>query len=384
MKSLRIANFVIEKLKKNNYEAYYVGGCVRDHLLGLPINDIDITTSALPYQVLNLFRAEPTGAKYGTVTITDERINIEVTTFRTEEGYADFRRPDTVQFTVDVLEDLKRRDFTINGLIMDERNKIYDYVDGLKDLKAKVIRAIGDANERFNEDALRLLRAIYFQAKLGFEIEEETFLKMKENAHLITHLPNERIHSEMLKILKSKHQVKAIKSLRAANLHKYIPGFEKGIEYITDNIDFHLYNDAFFSLVFSFNKGVPKEWKFSNLQLNRYQKVVKLVNDEAIIDDFVLFEYGLEISVLANRVLFLLNKQQPRKNEIEKMFLELSIKSITDLNIRGSDILKLTDKKQGAWLKKILDELIYLVLSKKLKNKHEDLINYCKERLDEK
>lgn len=384
MSSLRLATYVIEKLKRNEYEAYFVGGCVRDHLLGLPINDIDITTSATPYQVLNLFRSEPTGAKYGTVTITDERVNIEVTTFRTEEGYADFRRPDNVEFTVDVLEDLKRRDFTINGLIMDEKNKVYDYVDGLKDLKAKVIRAIGNADERFKEDALRLLRAIYFQAKLGFEIEEETLKKIKENAHLITHLPNERILSEILKVLKSKHQVKAFKSLKETNLHKYITGFEKGIEYITNNIDYHLYNDAFFSLVFSLNKSVPKEWRFSNLLLNKYEKVVKLVVDETVIDDFVLYEYGLEIPVLANRVLYMLNKQTPRKNEIEKMFQELTIKSITDLNIRGSDILKLTDKKQGAWLKKLLDELIYLVLAKKLKNNHQDLINYCKEKLDEK
>ncbi len=384
MSSLRLATYVIEKLKRNEYEAYFVGGCVRDHLLGMPINDIDITTSATPYQVLNLFKAEPTGAKYGTVTITDERINIEVTTFRTEEGYADFRRPETVEFTVDVLEDLKRRDFTINGLIMDEKYKVYDYVEGLKDLDAKLIRAIGDPHERFTEDALRLLRAIYFQAKLDFEIEEKTLEKIKENAHLITHLPNERILSEVLKILKSKHQIKALKGLKETNLHKYIPGFENGIEYITKNIDYHLYNDAFFCLVFSLNKGVPREWKFSNLLFNKYEKVTKLVLDEAVIDDFILYEYGLEISVLANRVLYLLNKQQPRKNEIEKMFQDLTIKSITDLNIRGSDILKLTNKKQGAWLKKLLDELIYLVLSKKLHNNHEDLVNYCKEKLDEK
>ncbi len=383
MSSIRLATYVIDKLKRNGYEAYFVGGCVRDHLLGLPINDIDITTSAVPYQVLNLFRSEPTGVKYGTVTITDERVNIEVTTFRTEEGYADFRRPETVEFTVDVLEDLKRRDFTINALIMDENYKVYDYVDGLKDLKGKVIRAIGDANQRFSEDSLRLLRAIYFQAKLGFEIEENTLNSMKENAHLLTHLPNERVLDEFLKILKSKHQVKALKSLQASDLHKHIPGFENGINFIVENIDYNLYNDTFFSLIFSLNKGVPREWKFSNYHFNKYQKVVKLVLDEQDVDDFVLYEYGLEISTLANKILFILNKKPHQKIQIEKMFNELVIKSVTDLDVRGSDILKITTKKQGAWLKNLLNELVKQVLLRNLKNEHDELIKYCKEYLNE-
>ena len=121
LNSVKNALYVVNKLIRNGYQAYFVGGCVRDYLLKLPSNDIDITTSATPYEVMRLFKAKLTGEKYGTVTILDERVNIEVTTFRTEEGYHDFRRPDKVVFTTDVKEDVTRRDFTINALLMDEK-----------------------------------------------------------------------------------------------------------------------------------------------------------------------------------------------------------------------------------------------------------------------
>lgn len=384
MNNIRLANYVLERLKINNFDAFYVGGCVRDHLLKMPINDIDITTNATPYEVEKLFKTKPTGIKYGTVTVLDERVDIEVTTFRTEEGYYDHRRPSVVEFTLEVKEDVLRRDFTINALLMDDKLKVIDYVGGLEDLNNKIIRAVGNPLERFTEDSLRMLRACYFESKLGFEIESETFDSIKENASLITHLANERVLAELIKILKGNHQLKALKSLEDTTLHKYLPGLEKGIEYINKNIEERLFTDTFFALAFSLNGSVPREWKLSNLLINKYKKVVDLVLLNEDIDELTLYEYGLEISLLANKIMFMLNKKPFLKRQIEEKFAKLVIKSMTDLNVRGSDILKVTNKKQGAWLKQLLDDLVKLVILKKLPNDKEKLLEYVKERLDEK
>ena len=383
MNSIDNGMFVVKKLKRNKYEAYFVGGCVRDYLLNQQVNDIDITTNATPNQVMALFKnAKPTGLKYGTVTVLHDLHNIEVTTYRVDGTYLDYRRPEEVFLTDLVTEDVKRRDFTINGLLMDENYKIYDYIDGQKDLENKTIRAIGNPNERFNEDALRLLRATYFQAKLGFSIEAETKAAMKANASKIDHLPNERILNEVLKMLAEKHQIEGLKTIEETTLSRHLPGLEKGIKYINQNFKERVFIDTFFALCFSLNGFVDERWKFSNIHKNKYQKVVELVIAEKDIDKFVLYEYGLEISTLANKILFLLGKKPNQKTRIKNMYDSLELKSITDLAIRGSDILKLTTKKQGAWLKILLEDLVQQVLSGKIKNVRKSLINYCMEKLE--
>ncbi|NLN50055.1 MAG: CCA tRNA nucleotidyltransferase [Acholeplasmataceae bacterium] len=320
MNSIDNGMFVVKKLKRNKYEAYFVGGCVRDYLLNQQVNDIDITTNATPNQVMALFKnAKPTGLKYGTVTVLHDLHNIEVTTYRVDGTYLDYRRPEEVFLTDLVTEDVKRRDFTINGLLMDENYKIYDYIDGQKDLENKTIRAIGNPNERFNEDALRLLRATYFQAKLGFSIEAETKAAMKANASKIDHLPNERILNEVLKMLAEKHQIEGLKTIEETTLSRHLPGLEKGIKYINQNFKERVFIDTFFALCFSLNGFVDERWKFSNIHKNKYQKVVELVIAEKDIDKFVLYEYGLEISTLANKILFLLGKKPNQKTRIKNM-----------------------------------------------------------------
>lgn len=384
METIRNGRFVIEKLKSNGHEAYYVGGCVRDHLLGLEIRDIDITTSAKPFEVLKLFKSEPTGLKYGTITVLHEKANIEVTTYRVDGTYEDFRKPTEVTLTDSKEEDVKRRDFTINGLLMDENYDIIDYVGGQEDLKNHIIRAIGNPSERFNEDALRLLRAVYFQTKLGFQIDKETRDAMKENAHLITHLPNERVLNETLKILSGEYQLMGLKTLETTGLSNYLPGLEKGIKFINENLKDRIFIDSFFVLCFSLNGSVPNDWKFSNVHRNKYQKSVELVLKNQEVDALVLYNYGLEISLLANKILFILGKQKNQKNQIKTLFEDLPINSVTDLKVKGSDILTLTEKKQGAWLSKLLDELVTKVLKKELVNNYEDLMNYCRGILNEK
>lgn len=382
VKSIDNGKFVVKRLKQNGYKAYFVGGCVRDYLLKQEVNDIDITTDATPRQVMRLFnKAVPTGMKYGTVTVLHEDNQIEVTTFRVEGEYSDHRHPDEVILVDLETEDVKRRDFTINGLLMDENYKIYDHVEGIKDLHNKLIRAIGDPNERFKEDALRMLRAVYFRSKLGFEIEEETLTAIQENAKKITHLPNERVLNEMYKILTGKNQIEGIKSLYESGLYKHLPGLDKGIEYIAKNIDKNISIDVFYSLSFYLNGKVPNDWKFSNVDKNKYNKVLELIKSHKQFDNFTVYEYGLEINLLANLVLLNLNKMESKLREIHFIYENMPLKSLTDLKVRGNDILAITDKKRGAWLSQLLNELATKVLSGELENDKESLLNYSKEVL---
>ena len=166
---------IIAMLEAAGFEAYAVGGCVRDSILGRKPDDWDITTSAKPDQIKRLFpRTVDTGIKHGTVTVLLEREGFEVTTYRIDGAYEDGRHPSEVSFTANLREDLRRRDFTINAMAYNEKDGLMDLYGGIADLEAGVIRCVGKAEERFNEDALRMLRAVRFSAQLGFRIEEET------------------------------------------------------------------------------------------------------------------------------------------------------------------------------------------------------------------
>lgn len=197
---------IIDKLNKHGYEAYIVGGCVRDMLLGREPGDWDITTSALPYQVKKVFRRTvDTGIQHGTVTVLMGKAGYEVTTYRIDGEYLDGRHPDSVSFTPDLREDLKRRDFTINAMAYNSREGIVDAFGGREDLKAGIIRCVGNAQDRFLEDALRILRAIRFSAQLGFAVEEKTYEAIRAIAPNLVHVSKERIQAELTKLLISRH-----------------------------------------------------------------------------------------------------------------------------------------------------------------------------------
>lgn len=200
---------IINILEKNGYEAYAVGGCVRDAILLKEPNDWDITTSAMPEDVKNIFnKTIDTGIKHGTVTVLIERTGYEVTTYRIDGEYEDGRHPKSVEFTSNLIEDLKRRDFTINAMAYSDKKGIVDAFDGIGDLERKVIKCVGNPEDRFNEDALRILRAVRFSAVLDFDIEENTkkaIIKLAENLNKIS---KERIQVELEKLLMSNHPEK--------------------------------------------------------------------------------------------------------------------------------------------------------------------------------
>ena len=193
---------ILETLISAGFEAYAVGGAVRDLCLGKTPTDYDLTTSAYPEAVMKLFKkALPTGLKHGTVTVVTDSGNVEVTTFRSEFGYSDSRRPDSVKFGVSLQEDIKRRDFTVNALCMDINGNIIDLAGGKEDIEKKLIRTVGVPSERFGEDALRILRALRFSAELGFSIEVETDKALRRDYPLLENISAERIREEFFKII---------------------------------------------------------------------------------------------------------------------------------------------------------------------------------------
>jgi len=218
---------VIEKLENKNFQAFIVGGCVRDLLRGVEPNDWDIATSAKPEEMAKIFPKSFNINKFGTITVlTDNKKanlkEIEITTFRTEEKYTDKRHPDKVSWAKTIEEDLARRDFTVNAIALDAEGNFIDPFKGRKDLKDKVIRAVGKPEERFEEDALRLMRAVRFATTLDFEIEKKTFLAIKKNAGLLEFISKERIRDEFLKIIMAEKAMEGIELLREIGLLKYI------------------------------------------------------------------------------------------------------------------------------------------------------------------
>lgn len=233
--------FILSELNKNGYEAYIVGGCVRDMLLNKTPHDYDICTSATPDEIIKTFPCEkiiPTGLKHGTVTIVINDEPFEVTTYRIDGEYSDNRRPDKVEFTTNLVEDLKRRDFTINAMAYSPFTGLVDPFYGQVDLQNKIIRCVGNPYERFNEDGLRIMRAVRFSAQLGFEIKNDTKTAMNKLVNNLDNISNERINSELYKIMSSNNSYLII--VYKDILCKIIPEFKECIDYNQNN-PYHIY-----------------------------------------------------------------------------------------------------------------------------------------------
>ena len=242
------ANRIIKRLQKEGYEAYIVGGCVRDAILNKEPDDWDITTSARPEQVKALFRKTfDTGIQHGTITVmmpnaeSGKLEGYEVTTYRVDGKYEDHRRPTSVTFTASLLEDMKRRDFTINAMAYNEEEGIVDHFDGMGDLERHVIRCVGKAQERFDEDALRILRAVRFAAQLDFTIEEQTRLAIEKQAELLNDISAERIQVELTKLLMSKHPERLRTAYELGVTAVVLPEFDRMMQTEQNNIH-HMYS----------------------------------------------------------------------------------------------------------------------------------------------
>ncbi|HEY4520254.1 MAG TPA: HD domain-containing protein [Candidatus Paceibacterota bacterium] len=263
---------IIESLQKNKYEAYAVGGCVRDLFLDKKPNDWDITTNAKPEEIQSIFPESFYENAFGTVTVRigseDPSLKeVQITPYRTESKYTDKRHPDEIKFAKTLEEDLSRRDFTINAIAMAEDGQIIDPFNGKEDVERKIIRTVGKPEERFSEDALRLLRAVRFAAALGFEIEKETIETIHKNAQWLQAISKERIRDELVKIVMSNHAYEGMLLLHQSGLLQYIlPETEEGIG-VSQNLH-HIYDvweHCTRALKYASEKDYPLEVRLASL-----------------------------------------------------------------------------------------------------------------------
>ena len=363
------ARRVIEMLEAHGFEAVIVGGAVRDYLLNRSLHDVDVATNALPKQVKEVFsNTVDVGIQHGTILVLDTGEPIEVTTYRAESEYIDFRRPEQVFFVRDLAEDLKRRDFTMNAMAMRANGELVDLYDGQRDLQAKVIRAVGDASERFQEDALRMLRAIRFQAQLGFTIEAETFDALQANSALIEHIAMERIAQELSKVFTGNFTVQGIKAIQSSGLSEHLPGTFDGACWKNVKIDTTEQGWAYFyCLNAAHDERILSAYKCSN-KLKTYSKSVEELVQLDEWDEVTYFDYELESLLFAGRVLNALGKSEVRETDIVKAKEGLVIQSFQELAVTGKDIVEWSSGKKGPWIKERLNSLKRAVLSGEVTN----------------
>ncbi len=406
MDRIQIGKELLQFLKMHGHQAYLVGGTVRDFLLGIEIKDLDVTTSATPEQVMDLFAdAIPTGIKYGTVTVKFKDQYIEVTTFRSESNYIDYRRPSVVEYSDSLEDDLSRRDFTINALAMDVEGEIIDLYDGRRALAEHMIKTVGVAEERFREDPLRMLRAIRFVAQLGFQIEKDSWQQLKSNASYVTYVAVERIKNEFDRMLDSPHVEKAIIALYASDLLKWIPKLAETelATYDGDELSkiigqsdnritrwyllLHQLGASDFDFLldnFCFSK---KERRGLKERSAVYKQLKSELSEMALTS--CLISYEIESIEEAVKIFYLLAKPKNLNGEkqaltaywLEKLASldqQLIVRSVTDLGIDGNVLVEELALEPGIIIGEIMSELFKRVVFQNLSNDKITLIEEAK------
>lgn len=372
---------VIRLLEQAGYEAVFVGGAVRDYVLGKPAKDIDIATSAKPEEVKALFpMTVDIGTAHGTVLVLMDGEPIEVTTYRTEGTYSDHRRPDEVQFVTSLREDLLRRDFTMNALAMTKDGELIDLFGGRQDMAHQLIRAVGHAADRFSEDALRMFRAVRFTAVLDFAIEEDTLEAIRAHAAQIQYISVERLKAEMDKLCKGANPAKAFHFIQQTALANYLPLFPKNIDKLNQLVPFATAIEGWACLmvVGDFTPGeISKAYKLSNAEKSFlsavHQAVMKRSKGLFTLDDY--YAYDLAVLLLAEKMTFVMGNgcQTLSEKEIINRKQSLPIQSTADLAVTGKDLMIWTDLRGGRWTGEWMEKITKAVLYGQCANNPNDL-----------
>ena len=381
---------LLKQLEQAGYEAYFVGGAVRDLILKRPIHDIDIATSAYPEEVKQIFpKTIDTGIKHGTVTVLNDGASYEITTFRTESGYQDFRRPDHVTFVQNLAEDLKRRDFTINALAMNRTGEVIDLFNGLGDLQKHLIKAVGDPMKRFHEDALRMMRAVRFMSQLNFELESQTKEAVSDLHQLLSKISVERIRDEFVKMGTGINSRDAFKIFLQTELSESVPDFAGKSDLLAiypklkfnPSMETSLWSIIIILLKISDNQiaRFMRDWKNSNAMTEKVRKIVALFDliSEKSPSDLELFNAGKDILLNTIDVAHILG--QPINSEaLVDRYTALPIKSMSELAIDGQFLIA-NGIKPGPKLGQILNEIKQKVISGELGNSKDDIQDYLQQ-----
>lgn len=393
---------VISALEHEGYEAYCVGGCVRNSLLSIPVSDYDITTSALPKQVkqaLFEYKIIETGLSHGTVTAVVDGSTIEITTFRSEAAYSDHRHPDSVTFARGLGDDLSRRDFTVNALAFNEKSGIIDPFGGRADLEKRLIRCVGEPSARFNEDALRILRALRFAACLGFSIEKQTAAAIKENYNLLSFVSKERIYSEFCRLLCGKNAPKIIEEFAEVIAFCLLPkqNYSAAIKSAAPTLAHIPQNPALrFAALFRFISPLSEKCaqcadsalctlKADKKTRSAVFSLLSALPLKSAVDRCAVKELLRDHGAQKLADLILLERALSSQNDESLRFIEIEMEdiiksgecySLSSLKIRGSDLLKLGFEPNS--IGNILNTLLSLVISEKLENTREQLLSAAK------
>lgn len=384
---------ILEHIESAGFEAYFVGGAVRDMLLNKPIHDVDIATSAFPEEIKALFtKTVDTGIQHGTVMVLDHGDGYEITTFRTESTYTDFRRPDKVTFVRSLAEDLKRRDFTINAIAMTKDGDIIDLFDGLTDMAQKRIRAVGDAEVRFNEDALRIMRALRFSAQLGFDIAPHTKAALKQIGRNLEKIAVERIRVEFEKLLMGQYASNSLSVAIEADLIRYLPGHIKKEDWLTITADLKRnqpqartviwpYFLSRLSLRLNELQLFMRSWKTSREDMRAVLSIVPIVKHVQTVSVFELYAI-YDYQALLFEVLTLVGTPLATQQRVKQIFDALPITHNRDMCISGGDLLANNIVTPGPQMGRILTQLEHAVIQRIISNRPDSLLEYAKELVD--
>lgn len=383
---LQAAVPVLERINQAGFEVYFVGGCVRDTLLQRPLHDVDLATSAYPQEIKQIFpQTIDTGIEHGTVTVIYQKKAYEITTFRTESGYQDYRRPDKVEFVRSLKEDLKRRDFTINALAMNAQGEIIDLFAGMADLQQRQIRAVGVAADRFHEDALRMLRAVRFQAQLNFTIEKQTLAGIKTNAALLSHIATERIREEFIKLMEGSNRQAGLISLYQTQLYRFCPGlatydFPKILQFAAGQITDEATVWSFLAYLGNLKRAQVRpflrQWKVANNNIKLAQAAIELLNNYQG-SNWQLYIAGQAATAIAAQVLRLTCQQELAEQLIEQ-YQDLPLKSPQQLAINGQQIMQVLNLSPGPQIGQYLKQIQQAIVAGKLVNDYQTIVNYLK------
>ncbi|HFD6430073.1 CCA tRNA nucleotidyltransferase [Staphylococcus aureus] len=382
---------ILEQIQDNGFEAYYVGGSVRDYVMGRNIHDIDITTSATPDEIESIFsHTIPVGKEHGTINVVFNDENYEVTTFRAEEDYVDHRRPSGVTFVRDLYEDLQRRDFTMNAIAMDTAYKLYDYFDGQQDINNRIIRTVGIAEERFQEDALRMIRCLRFQSQLSFDIAMETFEAMRTQMADIKFLSIERIVIELTKLMRGINVEESFNHLKSLKTFNYMPYFEQldmNQINVTEPIDLELLI-AIVSVKFDINYSL-KPLKLSNRQvkdINQYIQIMNALPSIITKEQLKMFVYDYDTNLIKNVMVAadVLKANDIQGHEplivnlqtIDETLHRLPMHNRKDMMVNGGVLMAHLNAKSGPWLKDVLRQIEIAIVTGKVSNEETEILKW--------